>query len=251
MPALRDFLPPIFNRDYRLQQRAYQQQMKDLISGSIAFEPSLAAWLSNPNEPTYQSARSYEKLAEYGYGRNAYLHRAIRLIAEGMAGIPWRLYQKPTNRGGKRKEIENDPLLDLLNLSANDEQTGPELIEWFTSYWLLAGTSYLYAVRPETPKTGPRAPLAIYTLQPNLVTPKADAQGALLYWLYEEGGRRLEIAPDDVMRVRDFNPLNRTRGLASASVSARAVDQHNAANDWNTAVQQNMMRPSGLISPDI
>lgn len=257
MPALRDFLPPIFHRDYRLAQRAYQQyqqqqqRMKDLITGSIGFEPSLAAWLSNPNEPSYLSAHSYEKLAEHGYGRNPYLHRAVRLIAEGAAGIPWRLYQRPTGGpGGKRKEVESDPLLDALNLSANEEQTGPELIEWFISYWLLAGMSYLYAVRPETPKTGPRPPTALYVLQPNLVTPKTDAQGMLEYWQYEEAGRKLRIAPEDLMRVKDFNPLNRTKGLASASVAARAVDQHNAANDWNTAMQQNYMRSPGILSPD-
>src|SRR5690348_4148360 len=216
------------------------------LGGSIEFWPSVAEFL-NPSEPSYKSARNYEAMAQHGFMSNVYLFRAVNLISQGMAGIPWKLYKKGAGGKDKRVEVESHPLLDLLNIEANGEQTGPEFIEWFTGYWLLAGHSYLLALRPES---GTRAPGELWTLQPNLVRPHVDQNtGQLLGWIYEEYGHKQEFDPADVLRVKDFNPLNRSQGLSPARVAARAVDQHNSANDANTALLQNNMRPSGILSP--
>jgi phage portal protein BeeE len=51
--------------------------------------------------------RDYAALAREGFMRNPVAHRAVRMIAEAAASIPWLLYE------GTR-EHDTHPLLDLL-----------------------------------------------------------------------------------------------------------------------------------------
>jgi len=240
MATFRDFLPPILAR--ALWRGGAGAEAKEM-SGSIDFLPGIAEFM-NPSEPTYKTARDYGKMSQHGYNGNVYLYRAVTVITQAIAGIPWELYKK--GRGGQRASIPH-PVIDLLNIEANDDDSGPEFMEAVCAYWLLAGMTYVWAVRPETGAT--RAPTKLYPIQPNCMTPDVDRDGALTGWTFQVGDHKQHFNPEDILRVKDFHPLTRAQGVAPASVAARALDQHNAANDWNTALLQNMARPSGMLTP--
>lgn len=243
MATFRDFLPPILARAFTRGGVGAMSEAKD-FTGNIDLLPGIAEFL-NPSEPTYKTARDYSKMAQHGFSGNVYLFRAVTVITQAIAGIPWELYRK--GRNGQRASIPH-PAIDLLNVEANDEDSGPEFMEAVNAYWLLAGMSYIWAVRPDTGATRP--PTKLFPIQPNCMTPDVDRDsGDLIRWVYQIGDHKQYFAPEDIMRVKDFHPLTRAMGVAPASVAARALDQHNAANDWNTALLQNMARPSGMLSP--
>src|SRR5262245_34559729 len=62
------------------------------------------------------SRRDYAGLAREGFMRNPVVHRAVRLIAEAAAAVPWLLYEGAT-------EFDQHPLLDLLK-RPNQRQAG-------------------------------------------------------------------------------------------------------------------------------
>src|SRR5690242_9476630 len=167
-----DLLPPVLTRRF---------QRKDL-SGSIDFLPGLAAWLQPLGGPSARTGRSYERMAQEGMGANVYLYRGVTLITQTEAGIPWKLFRTQAN--GDRDEQEGHPILTLLNIQANEDDSGPELIEAFEAYRLLAGIAYLWAVRPDT---GNRPPTKLYPIQPNLLRPEQDREGNLVAWVYQAG----------------------------------------------------------------
>lgn len=238
MPSFADFLPPILTRPFQ------RNASKELGVGAVDFLPGMAEFL-NPSEPVYRSARDYSKMASGGYQGNVYLYRAVTVITQAIAGIPWQLYKR--SRAGDRSAQDGHPLLTLLNIQANDEESGPEFLEALNAYWLLAGVTYIWAVRPETGAT--RAPTKLFALQPDLLRPDVARDGTLQGWIYQIGDHKQEFNVDDILRIKDFHPLTRAAGVAPAQVAVRPLDQHNAANDWNTALLQNMARPSGLLSP--
>ena len=110
----------------------------------LALHASSAAWWT---------PRNYVALTQQGYDRNAIVYRAVRMIAEGAASIPWRLYE----HGG---EIETHPLLDLF-ARPNPTTTGTELVEALVSNLLLFGNAYLEAASIDG------APRELYALRPD------------------------------------------------------------------------------------
>src|SRR5712691_11474873 len=65
--------------------------------------------------------RDYLALAREGYARNAVAYRAVRLVAEAVANLPFVLYD-----GGR--ELDRHPLLDLL-ARPNPRQSRADFLE--------------------------------------------------------------------------------------------------------------------------
>ena len=92
-----------FPRERRAQARAPETKSVPLIALQLSHA---ARW----------TARDYAALAREGVMANAVAYRAVRMIAEGAASVPWLLYEGAN-------ELETHPLLDLL-LTPNPEQSG-------------------------------------------------------------------------------------------------------------------------------
>src|SRR5579884_2069011 len=82
--------------------------------------------------------RDYAALAREGYGKNAIVYRAVRLIAESIGALSFILYE------GARERTSH-PLLDLLR-RPNPRQDGPTFLDAVASHLLLAGNAYVEAV---------------------------------------------------------------------------------------------------------
>lgn len=205
--------------------------------------------------PVYTS-RSFEALAREGFENNGYIFRAISIIAQACAGIPWVLYRdKGTSgasarrrTGGKIKttELDTHPLLDLLaHPHGQDTITGTaSLVEQLVSYYVLSGNSYVTALRPTTRKAPPQE---LWVQQPGRMRVIPAADGTVSAYRYTVSGKHQDFDPGDVLHWRSFNPTDDWYGLSPVGVAARTVDQMNSANDWNTAMFQNYARPSGFL----
>src|SRR5262249_6439231 len=82
--------------------------------------------------------RSYAGLAREGYLRNAVAHRAVRLVSEAAASVPWLAYRDGVEDAGH-------PALGLLR-QPNGRQAGGEFFEALYGQLLISGNAFLLPV---------------------------------------------------------------------------------------------------------
>jgi HK97 family phage portal protein len=182
--------------------------------------------------------RDYAALAREGYGRNAVVHRCVRLVAEGVGAL------KPVAMSDGR-EVADHPALALL-ARPNGHEAGPVFLETLASHLMLAGNAYVEAVRLD----GKLA--ALQTLRPDRtrVVPGPDGWPAA----YEQGvgASLVRLGPGadgraSVLHLRLFHPTNDHYGMAPLEAAQVALDVLNAASAWNKALLDNAARPSGAL----
>lgn len=182
--------------------------------------------------------RDYAALAEEGFKRNAVAYRAVRMIAEAAASVPWLLYDGTT-------EVTAHPLLDLLE-RPNPREAGADLMEAWYGFLQVSGNAYMECVELDG------RPRELYALRPDRMKVIPGRQGWPEAWEYSVNGRKVTIRADangaaPVMHMRLFNPLDDHYGLSPLEAAAYAVDIHNAAGAWNKALLDNAARPSGAL----
>src|SRR5687767_9604292 len=84
--------------------------------------------------PPACAPRDYAAFAREGFMQNPILYRAVRMVAEAAASVPLLLYQG-------EDELTEHPLLTLL-ARPNPGATGPDLLEAWYGYLLVAGNAY-------------------------------------------------------------------------------------------------------------
>jgi HK97 family phage portal protein len=180
-------------------------------------------------------ALDYRTFVREGYKTNGPFYRSITTIIEAIGGLEWGLYADKT----LEREIMSDPVLDILN-SPNPFMSTGEYFEHLAGYWLLSGNSYIFANRPA--KTSP--PVELWILRPDYTHVVPGRFGPLGY-KYGTLGQEKDYTSEEVAHLKFFSGDDSWYGLSPAQVSALLVDQLNASLKWNTALMQNMARPSG------
>jgi HK97 family phage portal protein len=186
------------------------------------------------------SGRRYDRFAEEGYRRNVIAHRAVRLIADGAAAVPWLLYTG-------EKEVAGHPLLALLQ-KPNPLMDGMAVMAELYGFLLIAGNAYLEAVDDARGR-----PAELYALRPDRMKVLPGAKGWPRGYEYSVGGRSHVFAQDaargvsPVLHLKMFHPLDDHYGLSPMEAAAYGIDLHNAAAQWNKALLDNAARPSGAL----
>ena len=177
----------------------------------------------------------YEADVRAAFFANPIAQRAVRMVAEGVAGAP--LTVTP----------EGNPLARLLE-RPNPAMSGTEFFEGVASWLLLSGNAYLESV-----DGADGLPAELYALRPERVTIEADARGWPLAYTYRVGGAVARYPALDaegrpgLCHIRTFNPLDDHYGLGALGAAQSAVETHNAASRWSTALLENSARPSGAL----
>jgi len=181
--------------------------------------------------------RDYAALAREGYIGNAIVHRAVKLVAENAASVPYLVYE-----GDAARDLH--PLTELL-ARPNPRQEGAAFLEAVCAYLLLAGNAYIEAV------TVDNAVRELYALRPDRVRVVPGADGWPEGYDYVVGGRTLRFEQNaplpPILHLAQFHPLDDHYGLSSMEAAAVAVDTHNSAAKWNKALLDNAARPSGAL----
>ncbi len=186
------------------------------------------------------SGRGYAALARAGFMKNPVAHRAVRMIAEAAAAVPWLAYE-----GGQ--EVEGHAALSLL-LRPNGRQGGADFLEALYGHLLLSGNAYV-----EPLIVGGRV-RELHLLRPDRVAVIEGRDGWPIAYDYRAGGvtRRLpaEVEGDGrlaVLHIKLFHPLDDHSGLSPLVAAGAALDLSNAASGWNKALLDNSARPSGAL----
>ena len=177
--------------------------------------------------------RNYAALAQEGFAANAIGYRAVRMIAEAAASLPWLVYDGEA-------ESTLHPLLALL-AKPNPGQPGREFFEQLFGFLLVAGNAYVEKVDIEG------SVREIYALRPDRMKAIASANGWPEAFEYSVNGQSVRLARDNVLHLKLFNPLNDHYGMSPLEAAQRSIDTHNAAAAWNKAMLDNSARPSGAL----
>jgi phage portal protein BeeE len=185
--------------------------------------------------------RTYAALARAGYMKNPVVYRAVRMVSEAAASLPWLLYEGPA-------ELDDHPLLTLLK-QPNPHQGGADFFEALYGHLLVSGNAYVEAVA--APDAG--GVLELYALRPDRMSVVPDASGWPAAFEYAANGRVVRFAQEGegrispILHMREFHPLDDYYGFPPLEAAQVSLDVHNAANAWNKALLDNAARPSGAL----
>jgi len=185
------------------------------------------------------TSKDYISISQEGYIDNPYAHACVDVIAKSCAGIDLMLYQKDSK--GNKKIITKHELLDLIN-KPNPKQSKYMFIKELVSFYLIADNAYTtYTLANKKPKE-------IYNLRPDRIHIKGGNQYNLVdYYTYYTGQDSIDLEPQSIMHLKDFNPLEDYEGLTPMRSAAKSIDQNNACRAWNTALLQNGANQPGIL----
>ncbi len=182
--------------------------------------------------------RSMVALTQSGYERNAVVYRAVRMIAEAAASVPWLLFEG-------RSELHQHPLLDLF-ARPNPSEVGPAFLESVFTSLMLYGNAYVEAAMVEG------VPYEFYSLRADRMSLVPGPKGWPMAYDYMVAGDKVRyfldvpgVAP--ILHMKLTHPLDDHYGFAPLYAAQVPVDIHNAASYWNKALLDNSARPSGAL----
>jgi HK97 family phage portal protein len=194
--------------------------------------------LGHTGQPVW-SPRDYAAFAREGYARNPIVYRAVRMIGEAAASVPIRLFEAGA-------ELHEHPLLGLL-ARPNAAACGPDMLEDWYGYLLIAGNAYMEAVSVGG------VPRELHVLRPDRMKIVPGGDGWPEAYDYTANGlsTRFRQSPEDgirpILHMALFNPSNDYYGMSPIEAAGSAIDLHNAASAWNKALLDNAARPSGAL----
>ncbi len=188
--------------------------------------------------------RDYAALAREGYGKNAIVHRAVRLIAESVGA---RQLHAVRGHGRARRSIR----CSISWRGRTRARTALRFSKASASYLLLAGNAYIEAVgiAGRSQARAERARALRAAARPHERGAGADGwPQAFEYTVAGHTVRFDQSAPQPpILQLTLFHPLDDHYGLSPLEAAAIAVDTHNAAAKWNKALLDNAARPSGAL----
>ncbi|SFF73855.1 phage portal protein, HK97 family [Novosphingobium sp. CF614] len=172
----------------------------------------------------------YNSAVRRAYLENPVAQRAVRLVAEGIAGAPLR------------------PADEALRALVAETSAGQSLPETLTAHLLLHGNAYVQVLKDARGR-----PAELFALRPERVGVIAGEDGWPCAYSYEVAGRRLSIplldedAFPNLIHIRHFHPADDHYGAGCLAAADEAIATHNAASRWNRQLLENAARPSGAL----
>ena len=230
----------MWNRLTRLLAR----EQSRALSGDETKEAKSTKWpcdhftaISSAGQAVW-TPRNYANLAREGFAANPIAYRAIRMISEAAASLPFLLYSG-------RDELERHPVLDVLAMP--DSQSDPaSFFEAWYGYLLISGNAYMEAV-----SLGDSV-VSLRVLRPDRMRIVPDEKGWPAAFIYKVGDRERRFdksGPNGspILHLSLFNPTNDHYGMSPIEAAAVPIDVHNASAAWSKALLDNAARPSGAL----
>jgi HK97 family phage portal protein len=184
---------------------------------------------------------NYEQLAREGYQKCSWAFRAIQKKAQAASSVQWLLMRD--GRDGP-EIVTAHPLLSLIN-NPNPGQGWPRIIENLVAWREISGNGYIEG----TGDNFNRPPLELYAHRPDRMrVVVGTSEQPIGGWEYTVGGDVRKLPAESILQWKAFHPLDDWYGLSPLAVAARGIDQFNAGQESNVYLQQNMARPSGILS---
>ena len=199
----------------------------------------------NLNRPVYRSKLNEKREA---YAKEAFMgviaYSAVTSVSEAVSRVPWQLF---TGTGSDRTEIEDHPILTLLN-RPNPGQSGIQFRENWAQQYLLHGEAWQERVMLNM------SPEELYVHPADKMAPIPGPFGFPKAYEFkaDDGQKRVWQADPatglaDIRLTKKANPADHWRGFAPTQAASVSIDQFNAGQQWNAALLQNAAEPSGAL----
>ena len=193
--------------------------------------------MSEYGKAKWKTSKDYQYVTE-AYNQVVWVYSCVSLIANATSSVKWCLYRKYNK---DTIEIENHPILTMVNDKANSYTSSKDFFEIWSTY--LATQGKFYAVFNNSV-----LPTSFEFLYPHNVYPIPNLQNFVSGFEYRKDGVNKIYDSDLVLWSKFFDPLDNYEGLSPIKAMARTIDTENEAVDWNKSTLQNNAVPPGAIN---
>lgn len=181
-----------------------------------------------------------------GYNKNPTIRECVDIIAVGAAGVKFCLKQR--NADGTTEEIDQHPILDLLD-RPNPTQTKREFFREFFTSRLVTGNGFLIAdqLTPQSP------PVELWNIPARAVQIMASDTGIPSSYKFVgmRGNKEFEVNPitgmSQIYHSKEMNLIDNLFGISPLTAARVWVDVGNEGAEWNAALLENGCQASGVL----
>lgn len=174
------------------------------------------------------------------------VYACVRILAEGVAGLPLHLYKCGKN-GSREKAVEH-PLYILLHDEPNPEMTSFIFRETLMTHLLLYGNCYSQIIRD-----GRGQVTALYPLMPNQMSVDRDEKGQL-YYTYLRSSEEADtmkkgtvyLLPEDVLHIPALG-FDGLVGYSPIAMAKNSIGMGLACEEYGAKFFANGAAPSGVL----
>ena len=174
------------------------------------------------------------------------VYACVRILAEGIAGLPLHLYK--CGKNGSREKAVDHPLYFLLHDEPNPEMTSFIFRETLMTHLLLYGNCYCQIIRD-----GRGQVTALYPLMPNQMSVDRDGKGQL-YYTYLRSGEEADtmkkgtvyLLPEDVLHIPALG-FDGLVGYSPIAMAKNSIGMGLACEEYGAKFFANGAAPSGVL----
>lgn len=175
------------------------------------------------------------------YSKSVYVYACVDKISKYTATIDLTLYEIINSKGDVR-EVMNHPALDLL-YKFNSVQTRSEFLRTTIINKKLTGKAFWYKVRNDRGDV-----VELWNIRPDLVAVNKDSDGMLKdYSISMNGGATRTVPADDIIFLRDPNPIDLFDGLSPIQPARGRIQTEASASDYQRDFFLNNARPDAFL----
>lgn len=165
----------------------------------------------------------------------------VRVIAEGVAQVPFCLYQAT---GKSREEARKHPLFDLLHRKPNDITTSFGFRETLAMHAALTGNGFAFISRSSTGKV-----LELINIEPGAVTiNRSDRMGEpATYTIRGKNGDSITVPASGMLHIQGPS-WDGIAGMEIVKLAREAIGLAMATEEAHARLHSNGTKPGGLLS---
>lgn len=166
---------------------------------------------------------------------SGWVYACVRRIATSIGSMEIELYRKTGKERTDWEQLDEHPLLDLLN-RPNAQMQRAEFFEILSMHEDLTGNAYIYLEGVQDENS---IPIAMYPLRPDFVTPIAGALPEIITgYQYDNGQIKKTFATHEIIQLRIPSPANPYQGLGPTAAAIDAIEADAASRQWNRSIFQ-------------
>ena len=167
-----------------------------------------------------------------------WLFAVVNRISQSIAAQEWKLYRV---QGGEKEEVDNHPAIDLWR-SANPFITREDFLETSSQHMELVGEMWWILVR-----NGAGVPVELQVVRPDRMRPIPHPTEFIAGYEYRVGATTVVLEKDDVIFLRNPNPLDQYRGIGVVQSMMVDLGAERLAAEWMQNFFRNSAEPGGII----
>lgn len=165
-----------------------------------------------------------------------------RVIAEGVAQVPWKLYRREPGKG--RAEARDHSLFRLLHRKPNPWQTSFEFREQIALHLVLTNNAFVFLNKSVSGEI-----LEMFAYEPGSVTVTRQPDMSLTYQVALQNGGKVNLPTENIWHIRGPS-WNGYLGMDAVNLARNTIGLALATEEFASGLFANGARPGGIISTD-